>query len=118
MGKCLEITHRGLSANLRISKPTLDGEPRYESIPVGFYFRNISKLDRFDDYDARQAAYWSVLAGACGHTYGNNNVWQMWTPDRKPALWANIPWHESLDTPGAFQMGFVRACSNRGRFRS
>ena len=22
--------------------------------------------------------------------------------------WANIPWYESLDSPGAFQMGFVR----------
>ena len=55
---------------------------------------------RFDDYDARQAAYWSLLAGACGHTYGNNNVWQMWAPGRKPVIWAHVPWYEALDHPG------------------
>ncbi len=89
-------------------KPTLDGEPRYEQIPVGFYLRGHSDLDRFDDYDARQAAWWSVLAGACGHTYGNNNIWQMWQPGRKPVIDANIPWDQALDHPGAFQMGCLR----------
>jgi len=89
-------------------KPTLDGEPRYESIPVGFYFRNSDPYVRFDDYDVRQAAYWALLAGACGHTYGNNNVWQMWAPGRDPVIRADIPWWEALDHPGAFQMRWVR----------
>jgi hypothetical protein len=89
-------------------KPTLDGEPRYEQIPVGFYFQNYSRLVRFDDYDARQAAYWSLFAGACGHTYGNNNIWQMWQPGRAAAIFADIPWYEAIDHPGAFQMGFLR----------
>lgn len=89
-------------------KPTVDGEPRYESMPVGFYYREVSRYDRFDDYDVRQAAYWALMAGACGHTYGNNNIWQMWTPERNPMIWANIPWYESLDHPGAFQMGHMR----------
>jgi hypothetical protein len=89
-------------------KPTLDGEPRYELIPVGFYFSGANRLNRFDDYDCRQAAYWSLLAGACGHTYGNNNIWQMWTPERAPVLWASVPWYEALDHPGAFQMGILR----------
>jgi hypothetical protein len=48
------------------------------------------------------------MAGACGHTYGHNCVWQMWTPEREPKIWGHIPWYDSLDTPGAFQMGFVR----------
>lgn len=90
------------------SKPTLDGEPRYEQIPVGFYLRGSSDINRFTDDDARQAAWWSVLAGACGHTYGNNNVWQMWQPGRKPVIAANVPWYEALDHPGAFQMGHLR----------
>lgn len=89
-------------------RPTLDGEPRYETIPVGFYMANYSRLDRFDDSDVRQAAWWAVLAGACGHTYGHNSVWQMWQPGRKPVLWASIPWREALDHPGAFQMGHLR----------
>jgi hypothetical protein len=116
---------------LKPAKPTMDGEPRYEGIPVGFYLRGIGGIDRFDDYDVRQAAYWSLLAGACGHTYGNNNIWQMYKPipsippqggsarggqggvDRwlggpGSVIGANIPWYEAIDHPGAFQMRFVR----------
>jgi hypothetical protein len=89
-------------------RPTLDGEPRYEAMPVGFYFRDRDRLDRFDDDDVRQAAWWSVMAGACGHTYGNNNVWQMWQPGRTAVLFAATPWHEALDHPGATQMGVLR----------
>ncbi len=89
-------------------KPTLDGEPRYERIPVGFYKQGSVRSVRFDDYDARQAAYWSLLAGACGHTYGHNSVWQMWAPGREPVIHADTPWLEALDHPGAFQMGHVR----------
>lgn len=94
-------------------KPTIDGEPRYETIPVGFYFQNHNRYDRFDAYDVRQAAYWAMLAGACGHTYGNNNVWQMWTPEHKPVLFADIPWQEAIDHPGAFQMGLLRRIFER-----
>jgi len=89
-------------------RPTLDGEPRYEQIPVGFYWRDHDRLDRFDDTDVRQAAWWSLMAGACGHTYGNNNVWQMWQPGRTPAIQANVPWPEALDHPGARQLGLMR----------
>jgi hypothetical protein len=99
------------------AKPTLDGEPRYEEIPVGFYNAGADRDRRFDAYDARQAAYWSLLAGACGHTYGNNNIWQMWQPGRKPVLWASIPWHEALDHPGASQMIHVRRLFESRPFR-
>jgi hypothetical protein len=94
--------------SLNPPKPTLDGEPRYETLPVGFYFVGTNPQDRFDDYDCRQAAYWSLLAGACGHTYGHNSIWQMWTPEREAVISAAIPWNAALDHPGAFQMGLVR----------
>ena len=94
--------------NLVPTKPTLDGEPRYERIPVGFYFDGANRMDRFDDYDSRQAAYWSILSGACGHTYGNNNIWQMYAPKHKSVLWAKIPWHEAIDHPGSFQMTHLK----------
>ena len=93
---------------LRPVKPTLDGEPRYETIPVGFYFSGSNKNDRFDDYDCRQAAYWSLISGACGHTYGHNSIWQMHKSGRPSVLSAEIPWDEALDHPGAFQMGLVK----------
>jgi hypothetical protein len=89
-------------------KPTLDGEPRYETIPVDFYMTGMNPARRFDAADVRMAAYRALLAGAAGHTYGNNNVWQMWAPGREPVLWADTPWPEALDHPGAFQMGHVR----------
>jgi hypothetical protein len=93
---------------LKPVKPTIDGEPRYETIPVGFYFDGVNRQDRFDDYDVRQAAYWAVLAGACGHTYGHNSVWQMYAPGRGSVIHASVPWREALDHPGAFQMGLLR----------
>lgn len=89
-------------------KPTLDGEPRYEMIPVGFYYANFSRLDRMDDFDVRTAAYWAMLAGAAGHTYGHNSVWQMWKPGLPPVINADIPWMRAIDHPGAFQMGHLR----------
>jgi len=85
-------------------KPTLDGEPNYEDIPVGFNQKN----GWFTAFDARQAAYWSMLAGAMGHTYGNNNIWQMWQPGRDPIIDARTPWYEAIDYPGAFQMQFMK----------
>ncbi len=90
------------------AKPTIDGEPRYETIPVGFYFDGANRQDRFDAYDVRQAAYWALLAGACGHTYGHNSVWQMYSSKHDPVLWASVSWRKALDHPGAFQMGLLR----------
>jgi len=40
----------------------------------------------------------------------------MWSPERESVLWANVPWYESLDTPGAFQMGFMRRLFESSRF--
>jgi hypothetical protein len=89
-------------------KPTLDGEPRYEALTVDFYMRGANPAVKFDDSDVRMAAYRALLAGAAGHTYGNNNIWQMWAPGREGVLGADTPWSEAIDHPGAFQMGHVR----------
>jgi hypothetical protein len=85
-------------------RPVLDGEPRYEDIPAGFD----PAIGWMDAFDVRQAAYWSVLSGAFGHTYGNNNVWQMWDPVHDPILHARIPWRRALDQVGATHMGHMR----------
>ncbi len=85
-------------------KPTIDAEPRYEDHPINWK----PELGWFNDFDVRQAAYWAVLAGAFGHTYGNHNIWQMWQPNRKGIAHARTPWYQAIDQPGAFQMGYVR----------
>lgn len=94
--------------DLQPVKPALDGEPRYERMPVGFYNQGFNPADRFDDSDCRQAACFSLFSGACGHTYGNNNIWQMYSPERKGVLGADAPWYEALQDPGARQMGYLR----------
>lgn len=85
-------------------KPVIDGEPRYEDHPVGW------DADKgwFGDFDVRQAAYWSVLSGAAGHTYGDHNIWQMWQPGREPISAARTPWYDALSHPGSHQMGLLR----------
>ncbi len=86
------------------AKPTIDGEPRYEDIPINFVLSN----GRFDAYDARQAAYWAVFAGALGHTYGHNNVWQMYKSGYSAQINASAFWDASLSAPGATQMQYLR----------
>ncbi|MCG8309571.1 MAG: glycoside hydrolase family 140 protein [Cytophagales bacterium] len=91
--------------NLPKTKPVLDGEPCYEDHPVNWKEEN----GWFDEFDSRRAGWWSMLAGACGHTYGNHNVWQMWLTGRNSVLAARTLWKASVDYPGAFQAGYMRS---------
>lgn len=84
--------------------PVVNGEPAYEDHPVNW--RPINGW--FTDFDTRQAAWWSVLSGATGHTFGNHNIWQMWRPGREAISSARTDWHEALNWPGAPQMGHLR----------
>ncbi|MFW5820764.1 MAG: glycoside hydrolase family 140 protein [Bacteroidota bacterium] len=91
-------------------KPSLNSEPCYEDLPVNYDWKDVSK-GRFDAFDIRQAAYWSVMSGTCGHTYGNHYVWQMYKEENPhPPLTLNnrMEWHEALDSPGAFQMQYLK----------
>ncbi len=88
------------------AKPCLNGEPSYEDHPDK---HKIDPVELYlDDKDARNGFYWSVFAGAMGHTYGCHDVWQMWTGDRKPVNAARIPWQEAIHLPGAAQMQLGR----------
>jgi hypothetical protein len=91
-------------------KPTLNSEPAYELLPINYDWVNVS-YGRFDDFDVRQAAYWSVLSGTCGHTYGCNYVWQMFKKENPvPGLTDSNQkeWDESLNEPGAIQMLYLK----------
>jgi hypothetical protein len=87
-------------------KPVLDGEPLYEDHPLAFASKQYGYS--FDAH-VRQRAYWDTFSGACGHTYGNHAVWQMYAPDRQPINGPLMFWHEAINRPGAAQMQFVRA---------
>lgn len=90
--------------NRRPAKPVLDGEPRYDNHPVNW---KPDELGWFDDYDVRQAAYFALLAGAFGHTYGCQDSWQFVEPGREPVGFARGNWRKSLFLPGAVQMGIA-----------
>ena len=113
-------------------KPFLDGEPAYEDIPIKFWefcdwsnpkrvpthVLNTNNLIKdkdyfehgyFTDYDVRIHAYWNFLAGACGYTYGNNAIWQMFDKDKPIAIPCLTNWKDALERPGGQDMQHVRA---------
>lgn len=87
------------------ARPVLDAEPSYEQIPHGLHD---TSQPRWTAGDVRRYAYWSVFAGACGFTYGNNSVMQMLKPGDKGSYGAHIPWWNALDDPGARQVGYLK----------
>jgi hypothetical protein len=102
-------SYRWIEADRALSpaKPTLDGEPRYEDHPIAWDEKNGS----FNDFDARQAAYWSVFSGAAGHVYGHIGV-IAWKHDRlSPLPWylppSIINWDAAITRPGAFDMAHL-----------
>ena len=88
-------------------KPILDGEPSYEDIPQGLHDAH---EPRWNDRDVRRYAYWSVFAGACGHTYGHNAIMQFVRPGVPGAYFADgmkKAWYQALDDPGYQQMKYL-----------
>ena len=87
-------------------KPTLDSEPCYEAHPVKHNYDN----GMFTAWHLRRRAYWSLLAGACGFTYGANGIWQMDKPGsiQKESHYRDY-WYNALDYEGAQDMTHVRA---------
>ena len=117
---------------LQPTKPTLEGEPAYEDIAVEFwnYFdyskieggknavldkdgliknRSFYKQGFFTDYDVRVHAYWNFLSGACGYTYGNNAIWQMFKKGGNIAIPCLYDWRKSMNRPGSFDLQHVRS---------
>ncbi len=87
-------------------KPVVDGEPSYEGIPYGLHDYT---LPRWKDFDVRRYAYWSVFAGAMGHTYGNSSIMSMHGGNgRIGAYGATESWKEALNNPGFSQMQYVK----------
>jgi hypothetical protein len=87
-------------------KPTIDGEPSYESLPQGLHD---AMQPYWDAADVRRYAYWSVFAGAAGHVYGENSVRQVHIQGvNKPESGAKHSFFEALDMPGAFHMQHLR----------
>jgi hypothetical protein len=72
-------------------KPVILVEGAYEAGPE-YPTRPITPLL------VRKQAWWAVLAGSAGYTYGHNDIWRK-----------NPGWREALESPGARQMGILKS---------
>lgn len=86
--------------------PVWDGEPAYEMMPTSWPFT--PETPRQDAWMVRRRAYWSLLAGAFGFTYGHASVWCSIAEHERNFI-SPISWHEALDNEGADQMRHLRA---------
>lgn len=92
------VLHDHMASN----KPVLDAEPSYEWILQGLH-------DASQPYwtakHVRRYAYWSVLAGACGHTYGDNAVMQFYKGEQDGVHYGVVcDWKEATHHIGSGQM--------------
>ena len=83
-------------------KPYMDSEPRYEDHPACF---NDTLGYLWNADDVRQNAYWNLLTGVCGHTYGNHSIWSF---TREATRYFPYTWRQVLRHPGAEQIGLIR----------
>jgi hypothetical protein len=94
-----------------IPRPVINGEARYENIRDRFWENK--SYGWLDDADVRVSAYWSMLAGAAGYTYGCNDIWQMYDINREPIINARTGWQAALQLPGSSQMGYMKQIFGR-----
>lgn len=100
------------------TRPVIDLEPCYENHAYhadgSNYWENPNKWDGKTRGTAaliREQGYWALLAGAAGHRYAANDVWQF--HESGPAAGGasfrpNTPWRTAMEFPGARQMGIMR----------
>lgn len=86
--------------------PVWDGEPAYEMMPTCWSMD--PDVPRHGPWMVRRRAYWSLLAGAFGFTYGHGSVWSS-IGERERSILGPVTWYEALDGAAANQMRCVRA---------
>lgn len=103
-------------------KPVVDGEPCYEDHPAWDQWKPVNRQQndgtRFRDYEVRRAAYWSMLSGAAGHTYGHHAIWKFHETGDAASLFQDRTWQEAIDRPGANQMTHMRKFFEKYEFQS
>lgn len=94
----------------RPTKPVFDGEPAYEDTIDGYWSGPKDGTGPRMGADVmRRKAYWAVLAGAFGHTYGHNDVQIFWSPGKPREAANRNHWRDALEAPGAAQMRHLRS---------
>lgn len=99
-----------------IMKPTVDGEPSYEWIPQGLHD---PQQPFWQAADVRRYAYWSVLQGSMGHTYGDNAVMQFYnTPEEPGSYGVKEVWQAAIHHEGSCQMSHLVSLMKSVDFQS
>lgn len=88
-----------------IKKPCLDGEPSYEGVVQGLHDHT---QPYWEAHHIRRYAYFNVLEGACGHTYGNNAIIQFHRMDEDGKYGVRESWIDALQSPGGAQMQYLK----------
>lgn len=97
-------------AKLKERKPILDAEPSYEHIPQGLHLK---EEPYWNPQQVRRYAWWSVLAGACGFTYGHNSIMQFYNGVGEGAFFVKLPWKDALHAPGSDAMTVLARLMNQ-----
>lgn len=84
--------------------PVWDGEPAYEEMPTSW---PPSDGAFHSSWMVRRRAYWSLLSGAFGFTYGHASMWCCISEKEKNAI-ARYTWYEALHSQGSSQMKYLR----------
>lgn len=93
--------------SLEPKRPTIDGEPSYEQILHGLHDET---QPYWQAWDTRRYAYWSVFAGAFGHTFGDNAIMQFFVKEegKKGAFGVWQDWRDALHNIGAMTMTHLK----------
>lgn len=83
--------------------PVWDGEPAYEDAPINW--PNVT--DYHGEWMVRKRAYWSLLSGSFGHTYGQWSVWAT-RSERETNPIFKYSWLSGMEHPGANQIKYLR----------
>ena len=96
---------QGSSDAATLIYPVWDGEPAYEMMPTCWPVKDLNSFH--GTYIVRKRAYWGLLAGAFGHTYGHASVWCTATQKDKNVVCRHT-WAEAIESDGSKQMKILR----------
>lgn len=105
-GQCPAVPNPVAAAYSSTTKPVIDGEGLLDNAPL---CGAASPSGHSDERDVRRQAWTDVFAGAFGHGYGHNSVWQFHSPGQSGLNEARSYWRDAVNEPAAWQLRHLRA---------
>jgi len=109
--------HFDYANTLNALASALGHEPKMPVINSEVCYEGILEMSR---EEIQRLYFWScVLAGAAGHTYGANGIWQVNTAERPHGpsphgvSWGDTPWQVAAQFPGSTHVGVGRRILER-----